>query len=376
VTFVQACPGEDTKAAGLAEQGLNGFVSIVIPNWNGKHFLKDCLDSLLLQTYKELEIIVVDNGSRDGSVEFLAEQYPQVRVPRFEVNTGFSVAVNRGIRESKGEYIALINNDTVVDAAWVEELVKALKGHPEVGSVGCKMLAYDDHSLLDGVGDGYRRGGLPGRIGHREKDTGLFDKERYILGACGGAAMYRRSLFVAIGLFDEDYFAYLEDVDMGLRAQSAGYKCLYIPTAKIYHLGCGTTGSGYSPLVVRLSSQNNINTLVKNIPGPLMWKFLPRIFYCQAYYLAVVCVRGGQVLPWFDGFGRSLLLLPKMLAKRAAINKGRKVSLEYLEEIIVQSENDLEASRARLIKQGAAAPSTAAGPKDRQNPKTPSVTKK
>ena len=351
MTIVQACPGEDTQASGLAPQGRAGFVSIVIPNWNGKHFLKDCLDSLLTQTYKELEILVVDNGSKDGSIEFLQENYPSVIVPRFEKNTGFSVAVNRGIRESKGEYIALINNDTVVDSLWVEELVKALAGHAEVGSVGCKMLAYDDHTLLDGVGDGYRRGGLPGRIGHREKDTGLFDQERYILGACGGAAMYRRSLFVDIGLFDEDYFAYLEDVDMGLRAQRAGYKCLYVPTAKIFHLGCGTTGSGYSPLVVRLSSQNNFNTIVKNIPGPLLIRFFPYICFWQAYYLAVVCVRGGQVPAWFNGFGRAILLLPRMMAKRQAINKGRRVSLAYLEEIIVQSEQDLEAARTRLNKQ-------------------------
>ena len=351
---MQACPGEDTRAAGLVPEGRVGYVSIVIPNWNGKHFLKDCLDSLVTQSYKNLEIIVVDNGSKDGSIEFLAENYPQVRVPRFEKNTGFSVAVNRGIRESFGEYIALINNDTVVDSLWVEELVKALDTHPEIGSVGCKMLAYDDRTLLDGVGDGYRRGGLPGRIGHREKDTGLFDNERYILGACGGAAVYRRSMFVDIGLFDEDYFAYLEDVDMGLRAQSAGYKCLYIPTAKIYHLGCGTTGSGYSALVVRLSSQNNFNTLIKNIPRPLLIKFLPQIFFWQAYYLAVVCVRGGRVLAWLEGFGRALLMLPKMLAKRQAINQGRRVSLTYLEEIIVQSEKDLEAARIRLNAQALA----------------------
>lgn len=365
---VQACPTEDTKASGLAPEGQAGFVSIVIPNWNGKHFLKDCLDSLLLQSYKDLEIIVVDNGSKDGSVEFLQEQYPQVKVPRFEKNTGFSVAVNRGIRESKGEYIALVNNDTVVDALWVEELVKALAAHGEIGSVGCKMLAYDDHSLLDGVGDGYRRGGLPGRIAHREKDTGLFDSQRYILGACGGAAMYRRSMFVDIGLFDEDYFAYLEDVDMGLRAQSAGYKCLYVPTAKIYHLGCGTTGSGYSPLVVRLSSQNNLNTIIKNIPGPMLFRFLPQIFFWQAYYLLAVTRGGGQVIPWCEGVLRAIGLLPRMLAKRKAINQGRKVSLQYLEEIIVQSERDLEEARLRRNKQAAAAKDGQGGGNDKSDP--------
>jgi GT2 family glycosyltransferase len=332
----------------LSKEFEPGLVSIVIPNWNGKHFLSGCLDSLLKQTYEKVEIIVVDNGSKDGSVEFLKENYPTVKVPCFAVNTGFSVAVNRGIKESRGEFIALINNDTVVDANWVSALVKGMAEHPECGSLGCKMLAYDDHSLLDGVGDGYRRGGLPGRIGHREKDTGLFDKGRYILGACGGAALYRRSLLLDIGLFDEDYFAYLEDVDIGLRAQSAGYKCYYIPEAIIYHLGCGTTGSGYSPLVVRLSSQNNFNTIIKNIPNALLIKFLPHIIFWQAYYFAVVIVRGGQVVPWLEGALGAIKLLPKMLEKRAAINAKRRVPHSYMEQIIVESERDLEEARKRL----------------------------
>lgn len=332
----------------LSPQFEPGLVSIVIPNWNGKHFLADCLDSLLKQTYTNIEIIVVDNGSKDGSVEFLKENYEIVKVPQFEVNTGFSVAVNRGIVESKGEFIALVNNDTVVDKNWVKELVKGMGEHPECGSLGCKMLAFDDHTLLDGVGDGYRRGGLPGRIGHREKDTGLFDTGRYILGACGGAALYRRSMLVDIGLFDQDYFAYLEDVDIGLRAQTAGYKCFYVPTAIIYHLGCGTTGSGYSPLVVRLSSQNNFNTIVKNIPMPLLLKFLPHIAFWQSYYFAVVIVRGGQVVPWLKGAWGAVKLLPRMLAKRARINASRKVTLKYYEDIIVESERDLEEARKRL----------------------------
>ena len=331
--------------------GQKGLVSVVIPNWNGKHFLKACLDSLIKQSYADIEILIVDNGSKDGSVEYIQSEYPTVRLACFPVNTGFAPAVNRGIRESRGEFIALINNDTVVDEHWVEQLVKGMAEHPDCGSLGCKMLAYDDHTLLDGVGDGYRRGGLPGRIGHRERDSGLFDEGRYILGACGGAAMYRRSLFNAIGLFDDEYFAYLEDVDIGLRAQSAGYKCFYVPTAVIYHLGCGTTGSGYSPLVVKLSAQNNWNTIVKNIPAPLLIKFLPHIIFWQAYYLAVVTVRGGQVIPWFKGTFNAIRLLPNMLAKRRAIMAMRKVSLQYLEDIIVQSEKDLEDARARLFKQ-------------------------
>lgn len=327
------------------------LISIVIPNWNGKRFLADCLDSIRKQTHPKIETIIVDNGSRDGSVEFLRENYPEVKLITFDVNTGFAPAVNAGIRAATGYYIALLNNDTIVEPLWVEELVKALDEHPEVGSVGCKMLSYEDQTILDGVGDGYRRGGLPGRIGHREKDEGRFDKQRYILGACGGAAMYRRELFDDIGLFDDDYFAYLEDVDLGLRAQSAGYKCLYVPTSRVYHLGCGTTGSGYSPLVVKLSSQNNLNTIVKNIPMPLLIKFLPHILYWQTFYLAVVTIRGGQLWPWIVGTTKAIGMLPNMLKKRAEINKRRTVSLEYLESIIIESETDLAEARARLYAQ-------------------------
>ncbi len=327
------------------------LISVVIPNWNGKQFLAGCLDSLSGQTYKRFEVIIVDNGSIDQSAQFIGTNYPWVRLLRLDENRGFSPAVNVGIKQSRGNFIALLNNDTVVDARWLEELIKVLQNDHTLGSVASKMLAYHDHSVLDGAGDGYRRGGLPGRIGHREQDLGQFDTPRYVLGACGGAALYRKEVFDRIGLFDEDYFAYLEDIDLALRAQSAGYKCLYVPTAIVYHLGCGTTGSGYSPMVVRLSAQNNINTIVKNIPLPLLFKFAPHILYWQAYYFACVLLLGRRPIAWFQGCFNALRLVPKMLSKRQAINHARHVSLAYLEELIISSEKELAQSRARLYKQ-------------------------
>jgi hypothetical protein len=329
----------------------NQLVSVIIPNWNGRQFLPACLDSVLTQSYPMVEIIVVDNGSSDGSLELLQKNYSSVKVISFATNTGFSKAVNTGINASAGEFIALLNNDTICDVNLLSKAVQGLNSYPDAGSCACKMVSYHDPSILDGASDGYRRGGLPGRIGYREKDQGQFDTPRYVLGACGGAALYRRSMLDDIGLFDEDYFAYLEDVDLGLRAQLAGYKCCYIPTAVIQHLGTGTTGSGYHPMVVRLSAQNNVNTLVKDIPGPLMLKFLPHIIYWQLYYLAVVMIRGGQIIPWFHGTLNALLMLPKMLAKRAQIQNRRRVNLRYFEDIIVSSETELSLSRHRLIKQ-------------------------
>jgi GT2 family glycosyltransferase len=324
------------------------LITIVIPNWNGRRFLGDCLGAIRSQTYPHIETIVVDNGSRDGSIELIRDEYPEVRLVTFDTNVGFSPAVNAGIKAATGRYIALLNNDTKVEPRWVEELVKALDSHPEVGSVACKMLAYDDRTILDGVGDAYRRGGLPSRIGHGERDDGQFDEPRYVLGACGGAAMYRRELFDDIGLFDEEYFAYLEDVDLALRAQSAGYKCLYVPTARVYHVGTGTTGSGFSSLVVKLTAQNNLNTIVKNIPARLLLKFFPYIVFWQAYYFAAVVIRSGKVGPWLIGLAKALGMLPNMLKKRAQIASRRTASVAYLESIIIASEKEIAETRRRL----------------------------
>ncbi len=149
----------------------------------------------------------------------------------------------------------------------------------------------------------------------------------------------------------EDFFAYLEDVDLGLRAQSAGYKCLYIPDAIMYHLGCGTTGSGYSNLVVRLSCRNNINMTVKNIPGLLLFEFLPQIIFWQSYYLAAVVLRKGSVFAWLGGVFDAICLLPKMLHKRKQIKSKRKISVAALKQIILQSEEELKAARELLHKQ-------------------------
>jgi len=327
------------------------LVSIVIPNWNGKKFLAPCLDSLLAQTYRNFEIIVVDNGSHDGSTDLLKQHYPDVKLLALAHNTGFSFAVNRGIEASFGAYIALINNDTKAHEQWLEKMVLALKNHAHIGSVACKMLSYDDPTILDGAGDGLRRGMLPARTGHGEKDIGQFDNERYVLGACGGAALYRKSMLAEIGLFDEDFFAYLEDVDLDLRAQSAGYQCLYIPEAIIYHLGCGTTGSGYNKLVVRLSCRNNINMIVKNIPARLLFAFLPYIVFWQAYYLAAVIIRGGSFLAWLAGAAEALFLLPEMLKKREQIKRQRKVNTAYLKQLIINSDKELEQSKKRLHQQ-------------------------
>lgn len=255
-------------------------VTIIIPNWNGKHFLKTSLNSLKGQTFKDFEIIVVDNGSTDGSIEFLQDNYPEVRIIRFSENRGFSAAVNAGIKEAKGEYIALLNNDAEVDPKWLEELVYALERYPEVGFCASKMVNYFNRSIIDTAGDGFSRYGIAFKRGSGKPDGPEYNKEEYVFGACGGAAIYRREVFDKIGLFDEDFFAYLEDVDLSFRAQLRGFKCLYVPTAIVYHMMGGTSG-GKSYSVKRMAGKvaNKLFVLIKDMPGTLILKNLFFIFF-------------------------------------------------------------------------------------------------
>src|SRR3712207_953177 len=179
--------------------------TILIPNWNGQRFLELCLTSLRNQSFQDFETILMDNGSTDDSVDFAARNFPEVQVIPLEDNLGFSAAVNAGIRASRAEYVALLNNDTEVDPGWLEALVEAAESHPEAGLFASKMVNFEDRRVLDGAGDVLRRSGLPYRLGHGEPDRGQYDEAAFVFGACAGAALYRRSMLDDIGLFDEDF---------------------------------------------------------------------------------------------------------------------------------------------------------------------------
>ncbi len=228
--------------------------SIIIPNWNGKELLEECLTSLAKQTDQDFEIIVVDNGSSDHSVEFLATNFPQVRVIPLERNMGFAIACNTGIRQAKGDRIVLLNNDTSQDEHWLEELNTALDQHPEVGFCASKMLNYWKPSIIDTAGDnlGVARGF---KRGHQQPDGPAYNKQEYIFAACAGAAIYRRQMLDQVGLFDESFGSNLEDMDLSFRAQLQGFKCLYVPTAAVYHkVGETKRKMGWSG---RLNFRNN-----------------------------------------------------------------------------------------------------------------------
>lgn len=251
-------------------------MTVIIPNWNGKYLLEPCLESLYRQEFEDFETIVVDNGSADDSVSFIEKHFPQVRVIRFESNTGFSRAVNAGIAAADSPYVALLNNDTVVDPLWLKELLGALQADPRAGSAASKILFFSDPTSVNSAGDEFSWFGVAYQRRLRHGDADLFDEPRYVFSACAAAALYRRELFEEIGLFDESFFAYHEDVDLGFRAQLAGYRCLFMPKAIVYHKH-QKTSSRIPRLLVYLNQRNKYFVLIKNFPTKLFLLCLPMI---------------------------------------------------------------------------------------------------
>lgn len=250
-------------------------VTIIIPNYNGCHFMEPCLASLKKQTYKDYQILIVDNASTDGSVEYVKEHYPEIEVIALKKNYGFSKAVNVGIRRSTTPYVILLNNDTTTDPYYIEEMVRTIEKSPRIFSVSSKMIQMYHPELIDSAGDLYTLTGW-GVCRGVGRPVSNYTETDEVFSACAGAAIYRRQVFEKIGLFDEKHFAYLEDIDVGYRARIFGYRNLYCPTALVYHVGSGTSGSKYNSFKVRLSARNNIYLNYKNMPLlQLMVNFLP-----------------------------------------------------------------------------------------------------
>jgi GT2 family glycosyltransferase len=314
-------------------------IEIIIPNWNGKKLLAECLQSLRGQTCQEFCVTVVDNGSEDHSVDYLKEHYPEVKILPFERNLGFSVAVNEGIRNSSAQWVLLLNNDIEVAAECIAELHSAISNYPNYDSFALKMMSYHKRMILDGAGDAVLRGGVGYRIGTLEEDRGQYDSDRDIFGACAGAALYSRKFFSCVGYFDEDFFAYLEDVDLNMRAVRAGMKCRYLATAVVYHIGSATTGSKINPLTIRLSTKNNINVLIKNYPVALLCRFFPVIFIYQLMWFFFVCKKG-QVAAYYRGIREALSQVRTMLPKRAEMVCGEGLSVSDFGSVLTLSERE------------------------------------
>lgn len=310
------------------------MVSVIIPNWNGKELVKECLDSLQAQQYKNFETIVVDNGSTDGSIELISTTYPKVKIIPLDKNYGFAKAINEGVKKSKSKYIFLLNNDTSVDSGCIYNLIKTAQTHPRVASVGCKLLNYFKRDIIDGVGILISEVGHGQSIGYREKDNGRFNSEEFVFGVTGGAALFNRGVFISVGFFDEDYFMYYEEVDWAFRAQFLGYKSIYCPGAIVYHKH--KMSSKKRPQFVEYwQFRNMTQTIIKDFPTEIIlrdWRWLKimLVHFNTIFYQ----LRSGFIWPPFAADIWIILHLPKILKKRRQVQSMRKVSVNYIESFL------------------------------------------
>ena len=315
------------------------LVSVVITNWNGRKFLAECIDSLKEQTFRDFETILVDNGSTDGSAELAEERYGGfLRIIRNSKNLGFTGGNNVGIHAAKGEFIVLLNNDTWTEPTWLEELVKAIGPDPRVGMWASKIYSYSRRNQIEAVGELIYWDGLNRARGQYEKDRGQYEamEEIFFPPGCGG--MYRKRVFDEVGLFDEDFFAYGDDAEIGIRARLAGWRCFYVPKAILYHKNSGSTAP-YSPLKAFYVERNRFWIAIKYFPLPLLFLsvfFTIYRFGFQAYGALTHQGAAGRFTGIYSPFrlmgillkayGSGFLYLPRMWRKRRRTTILQKVT--------------------------------------------------
>lgn len=320
----------------MAELGVRSStltVTVVIPTYNGAHLLRPCLDALAQQTRRPEQTIVVDDGSTDDTPAMLRARYPWVEVVSYACNRGFVHAVNTGIAAAQGELVVLLNNDTEAEPAWLAELVAPLERDETIGFCASKLLLFDRRDHLHSAGDGYTVGGVPVNRGVWTRDDGRFDRPALVFGACAGAAAYRRRLLQELGGFDPWLVQYLEDTDLNWRAQLRGYRCQFVPSARIYHR-VSATGGGIRPSYY--CGRNFPLVLVSNVPWPIIRRHWRAVLRQQSAALleAARHVREPAARARLRGFGAGLLQLPAAFWRRARIQRSRRVSLDYVESLL------------------------------------------
>jgi GT2 family glycosyltransferase len=308
-------------------------IAVVVVNWNGAHLLPTCLSSLRQQTWRDFETILVDNGSADDSLALLQRDFPEVRVIPLQENLGLAGGTNAGIAATDAPIIATLNNDTEADPRWLEELKLALDAHPEAGSVASKLLLFDRRDVIHSAGDFYGVDGVPGNRGVWERDDGRFGQSELIFGACAGAAAYRRTMLDDVGLFEDSFFMYCEDVDLAFRGQLLGYRCVFAPAAVVYHM-LSATGGG--PLASYYCGRNFLRVIVRDMPRELLGRVWPRVLLAQLRFTweSLVHAREPAARARLRGQFDGLRELPRMLHERREIQRRRRVPIRYLRSIL------------------------------------------
>ena len=312
---------------------MSTSTSIIIPTFNGIDLLPTCLNAIKTQTLAPTEVLLVDDGSTDNSINLVKQNFPWVTIVENEHNIGFVKSINKGLSMAQGEIVISLNNDTEVSPTWLAALVQAFDQYTEAGIAASKIRLFDKRQILHSAGDGFSKNGVAVNRGVWEKDEGQFDDDQFIFGACGGAVAYRRTMLNEIGAFDEDLFMYCEDVDLNWRAQLAGYRCIFVPDALVYHhlsaTGGGTLASYYT-------GRNTILVLIKSVPAIVLRKHAIQIIKAQLQiaYDAIRAWRGAEARARLKGQAVGLLSIPRWLKKRQPIQSSRQVSNQYLESLL------------------------------------------
>jgi GT2 family glycosyltransferase len=318
---------------------MSARVDIVIPTYNGYKHVDHCLTALKQQTYLDYRVIVVDDASTDGTPQRLRDAWPEVEQLSMPRNVGLVTAVNAALACGSSEYVALLNNDTEPEPGWLAALVDALERHPDAAAVASKLLLFDRRDHFHAAGDTYSHSGLPGNRGVWKRDTGQFEREEEVFGACAGAALYRRAALEAVAridgaVLDPTFFMYCEDVDLSWRLRLLGYAIIYAPDAVVYHR-LSATGGG--PLASYFVARNTVNVMLKDLPGRLLWRNMPNIIGYQTrdVWRTLPHLRESAARARIRGLFAAVRTAPVMLAKRRRIQRSRTVSLEDIERLLL-----------------------------------------
>lgn len=299
-------------------------VTVVIVNWNGGYLLDQCLEKLSLQTVKPKHILLMDNGSTDGSA-IRAQQRLDVTVHFLQKNRGFAKANNEAVSICETEFVALLNPDALAETTWLENLVNAARTFSDVAIFGSRQMMLGKSGYVDGIGDSYHFSGLVWRNGYGHLLNLKLLQARPIFSACACAVLYRLEALKKVGGFDEDYFCYVEDIDLGFRLKAYGFKAVYVPEAVVFHAGSASTGGRPSEFSIYHGQRNLVWTYVKNMPNVLFWIFLPLHIVLNLFALIYFARRGSGKIALRAKY-HAILELPKMWRKRKYIQSQRCIS--------------------------------------------------
>jgi len=322
------------------------LISVIIANLNGEEYLTGCLQSLADQTFRDFEVIVVDNGSTDGSLTLLRTDFPWVNVIPLKENEGFAQGNNIGFRASSSEYIATLNNDTIAHRDWLGALYEAARADRNVGMVASKIFLGKEGNEMDSAGMLIYPDGMTRQRGHGETDTGQFDRMEEVLFPSACAALYRREMLREVGSFDEDFFSYCEDADLGLRGRLAGWKAVFAPTAVVYHL-YSRTGGEYSPFKAYHVERNHMWVLLKDLPASFillfpfytLWRYSIQVYglFSGKGSVARLAEQSGKLQMMavvLKAYGSVLTMFPRMVRKRKKIWDGRRIELREYKDLL------------------------------------------